>query len=97
MKPALPPPARPDGKPFESLDELFRAVIAVPKSEIDRREEEWKQSRNQGKGEIAPNRGKGPNLDQPAKLGEKRHLPKAHQAGSRGPNLSRKTSLKKPH
>jgi hypothetical protein len=47
MKPALPAPARPDGKPFASLDELFRAVIAVPKTEIDKREAEW--SRTQGK------------------------------------------------
>jgi len=44
MKPALPPPTRPDGKPFESLDELFRAVIAVPKTEIDRREKEWQRT-----------------------------------------------------
>jgi hypothetical protein len=43
MKPALPPPHRPDGQPFESLDSLFRAVIAVPKAEIDKREEEWKR------------------------------------------------------
>lgn len=43
MKPALPPPARPDGTPFPTLDSLFRAVIAVPKAEIDKREEEWKR------------------------------------------------------
>jgi hypothetical protein len=43
MKPALPRPTRPDGKPFESLDELFRAVIAVPKAEIDKREKEWQR------------------------------------------------------
>jgi uncharacterized small protein (DUF1192 family) len=43
MKPALRPPTRPDGKPFSSLDELFRAVIAVPKGEIDRREREWQK------------------------------------------------------
>lgn len=44
MKPALPPPMRPDGKPFESLDALFRAVIAVPKTEIDKREKEWQRT-----------------------------------------------------
>ena len=43
MKPASPAPTQPDGLPYESLDLLFRAVIAVPKSEIDRREEEWKR------------------------------------------------------
>jgi hypothetical protein len=42
MKPATPPPCQPNGLPFESLDQLFRTVIAVPKVEIDRREEEWK-------------------------------------------------------
>jgi len=47
MKPPLPPPTRQDGKPFASLDELFRAVIAVPKTEIDKREKEWQ--RTQGK------------------------------------------------
>ena len=43
MKPASRPPTDSEGKPFESLDSLFRAVIAVPKAEIDRREEEWKR------------------------------------------------------
>jgi hypothetical protein len=44
MKPALPPPARPDGTSFPTLDSLFRAVIAVPKTEIDKREKEWQRS-----------------------------------------------------
>jgi len=44
MKPALPPPTQPNGKPFESLDSLFRAVIAVPKTEIDKREAKWKRA-----------------------------------------------------
>jgi hypothetical protein len=43
MKPASSPPTQPNGQPYESLDQLFRAVIAVPKTEIDRREEEWKR------------------------------------------------------
>jgi hypothetical protein len=43
MKPASSPPRQPNGQPYESLDQLFRAVIAVPKAEIDRREEEWKR------------------------------------------------------
>jgi hypothetical protein len=30
--------------PFESLDSLFRAVIVVPKAEIDRREKEWQKA-----------------------------------------------------
>ncbi|HUA83478.1 MAG TPA: hypothetical protein VMB85_06425 [Bryobacteraceae bacterium] len=49
MKPAHPPPHQPNGQPFESLDQLFRAVIAVPKAEIDRREEEWKRERGKPK------------------------------------------------
>jgi len=44
MKPALPPPTRPDGSPFPTLDSLFRAVIAVPKTEIDKREAKWKRA-----------------------------------------------------
>ena len=43
MKPALPPPARSDGTPFPTLDSLFRAVIAVPKTEIDKREKDWQK------------------------------------------------------
>jgi hypothetical protein len=27
------------------MDNLFRAVIAVPKAEIDRREKEWKRAK----------------------------------------------------
>jgi hypothetical protein len=43
MKPASSAPTQPNGQPYESLDQLFRAVIAVPKAEIDRREAEWKR------------------------------------------------------
>jgi hypothetical protein len=31
----------PGSRPFQKMDSLFRAVIAVPKTEIDRREKEW--------------------------------------------------------
>jgi len=43
MKPVTPAPRQPNGTPYESLDQRFRAVIAIPKAEIDRLEEEWKQ------------------------------------------------------
>jgi hypothetical protein len=43
MKPALPPIDVPGSTPFQKMDNLLRAVIAVPKSEIDRREKEWKR------------------------------------------------------
>jgi hypothetical protein len=29
--------------PFQRMDNLFRAVIAVPKAEIDRREKQWQK------------------------------------------------------
>jgi hypothetical protein len=54
MKPASPPIPTPEGTPFQKMDYLFRAMIAVPKVEIDRREKEWqrkngkKQKRNKG-------------------------------------------------
>jgi len=32
------------GTPFPTLDSLFRAVIAVPKTEIDTREKEWRRA-----------------------------------------------------
>jgi hypothetical protein len=47
MKPALPAIDVPGSTPFQKMDNLFRAVIAVPKAEIDRREEQWKKQ--QGK------------------------------------------------
>jgi hypothetical protein len=43
MKPTLPAIDVPGSTPFQKMDNLFRAVIAVPKSEIDRREEQWKR------------------------------------------------------
>lgn len=43
MKPALPPIEVPGSTSLEKFDNLFRAVIAVPKSEIDKREKEWKR------------------------------------------------------
>lgn len=43
MKPALPPIEVPGSTPFRKMDNLFRAVIAVPKEEIDRREAKWKR------------------------------------------------------
>ncbi len=45
MKPALPPIDVPRSTPFQKMDNLFRAVIAVPKDEIDRREREWKRAK----------------------------------------------------
>jgi hypothetical protein len=43
MKPALPPIVVPGTSPFQRMDNLFRAVIAVPKAVIDQREEQWKK------------------------------------------------------
>ena len=45
MKPALPPIDVPGATRFQKMDNLFRAVIAVPKEEIDRREAKWKRER----------------------------------------------------
>ncbi len=49
MKPALPPIDVPGSTPFQKLDNLFRAVIAVPKAEIDRREDEWQKQNGKAK------------------------------------------------
>jgi hypothetical protein len=49
VKPASPPPRQPNGLPYESLGQLFRAIIAVPKAQIDKREEEWKQEHGKPK------------------------------------------------
>jgi hypothetical protein len=44
MKPANPPIEVPGNTPFQKMGNLLRAVIAVPKAEIDRREEKWKRA-----------------------------------------------------
>jgi hypothetical protein len=49
MKPANPPIQVPGSTPFQKMDNLFRAVIAVPKAEIDRREEQWKKAQGKKK------------------------------------------------
>ena len=43
--PALPAP---EGTPFENFDRLFRAVVAVPKSEVEK-EEARERAKNQRK------------------------------------------------
>jgi hypothetical protein len=43
MKPALPPVEVPGSTPFQKMDNLFRAVVGVPKAEIERREKEWQK------------------------------------------------------
>jgi len=50
MKPANPPIEVPGCTPFQKMDNLFRAVVAVPKAEIDRREQKWKKSNGRRKG-----------------------------------------------
>ena len=42
MEPALPPIEAPGSTPYQTMDNLFRAVV-VPKAEIDRREAEWQK------------------------------------------------------
>ena len=49
MKPPLPPIQVPGNTPFEKFDNLFRAVIAVPKSEIDKRDAKWKSRKKLAK------------------------------------------------
>ena len=43
MKPALPRIDVPGSTPFQKMDNLFKRVIAVPKAEIDKREEKWQK------------------------------------------------------
>ena len=56
MKPALPAIQIPGSTPFQKMDNLFRAVIAVPKAEIDRREERWKRQNGKKMGKKAAER-----------------------------------------
>ena len=45
MKRSNPPLDVPRSTPFQKIDNLFRAVIAVPKAKIDLREEAWKRAK----------------------------------------------------
>lgn len=45
MKLPHPPIDVPGSTPFQKMDNLLRAVIQVPKAEIDRREQEWQKQR----------------------------------------------------
>jgi hypothetical protein len=49
MKPKLRPIDVPGSTPFQKMDNLLRAVIAVPKAVIDKREKEWKRARKRKK------------------------------------------------
>ena len=49
MKPTNPPLDVPGCTPFQRMDTLFRAVIAVPKAEIDKRETEWQRQHGKKK------------------------------------------------
>jgi len=44
MKPALPLIPVPGTTPFQKMDNLFHAVIAVSTTEIDRREMQWQNA-----------------------------------------------------
>ncbi len=39
--------------PFERFRELAKKVVSTPKSEIDKRAKDWKESRERDKGETA--------------------------------------------
>jgi hypothetical protein len=53
MKPAPPPIDVPGSTPFQKMDNLFRAVIAVPKAEVDQREKQWQKSRGKKRKKTA--------------------------------------------
>jgi U3 small nucleolar ribonucleoprotein component len=42
---SIPLPIQVEGTQFEKFDQLFRTVIAVPKSVIDKEEKKWKRAR----------------------------------------------------
>jgi hypothetical protein len=44
MKPSLPPIVIHGETPFQKMDNLFRAVVTVPKAVIDQREEQWQKA-----------------------------------------------------
>jgi hypothetical protein len=45
MRKAISIPQEPGGTAFERFDRLFRQVIAVPKSAIDREEAKWQRQK----------------------------------------------------
>jgi hypothetical protein len=53
MKPANPPIDVPGCTPFQKMDNLFRAVVAVPKIVIDQREEQWQKAQAKKRKKVA--------------------------------------------
>jgi len=53
MKP-LPAPNVPGSTEFERFDNLFRAVIAVPKTTVDKEDAKWKRARAKKKRASEP-------------------------------------------
>ena len=53
---AVSPPADEGDGPrqFERFDQLFRAVISVPKSAIDKEEAKWKRQKKRAKNKLGP-------------------------------------------
>ena len=45
MNKSLPAPKVPGNTEFEKFDNLFRAVIAVPKAVVDKEDAKWKRAR----------------------------------------------------
>lgn len=45
MNKSAPPPNVPGNTEFEKFDNLFRAVISVPKAVVDREDAKWKRAR----------------------------------------------------
>jgi uncharacterized protein YifE (UPF0438 family) len=56
MKPALPAIEVPGSTPFQKMDNLFRAVIAIPKAVIDKREKQWQRTQARKKRKKAAER-----------------------------------------
>jgi hypothetical protein len=53
MKP-LPAPNVPGDTEFQRFDNLFRAVIAVPKATVDKEDAKWKRAREKKKRASKP-------------------------------------------
>ena len=53
MKPATPPIPVPGDTPFQEMDNMFRAVIQVPKAVIDKREEKCQREQQRKRKKAA--------------------------------------------
>lgn len=49
-------PAKPEPSPFEKMQSVAARVMSVPKTEVDKREQKWREERAEKRGRVGNKR-----------------------------------------